>query len=94
LYETEQKSWGAGAVARRHRAPFQPKGTGNVDDRQRKALWQEANERNSRLQELIDSIATLVARSRDVLRRERPEDSAPAGDGKSVGGEQSRHQNP
>ena len=53
-------------------------------------MWTTARERrsgkkptsaNSRLQELINSIATLVTRSRDVLRRQRPEDSAPAGDG-------------
>ena len=51
-----------------------------MDDRQRRALWQEASERNSRLEQLIVSINQLVARSREVLRRARSDVSA--GDGK------------
>jgi hypothetical protein len=41
-----------------------------------------ASERNNRLQQLIEAITQLVARSRDVLRPSRPEDSAPAGNAK------------
>jgi len=44
-----------------------------MDDPQRDSLWQEVREQNSRLQQLIDAIPKLVARSRDVLRRQRPE---------------------
>jgi len=46
---------------------------GNVDDQERNSLWEDARERNSRLQQLIDAIVQLLGRSRDVLRRERPE---------------------
>jgi hypothetical protein len=53
-----------------------------MDDQQQQALWQEASERNSRLQHLIDAIAQLLARSRDVLRRPRPEDGARLGNGR------------
>jgi hypothetical protein len=52
-----------------------------MDDPQRDALWQEARDQNSRLRHLIEVITQLVARSRDVLRRQRPEDSAPVGEG-------------
>jgi len=50
-----------------------------MDDPEREALWQESREQNSRLRALIETIAQLIARSRDVLRRQRPEDSASAG---------------
>jgi hypothetical protein len=53
-----------------------------MDDPQRDALWQEASERNNRLEHLIEAITQLVARSRDVLPRARPEGSAPAGNAK------------
>ena len=53
-----------------------------MDSLERDALLQEVSQQNSRLQQLIDVIALLGARSREVLRRQRPEDSAPAGDGK------------
>ena len=52
-----------------------------MDDPQRDTLWQEVRDQNSRLRHLIEVITQLVARSRDVLRRQRPEDSAPAGEG-------------
>jgi hypothetical protein len=48
-----------------------------MDNLERDALLQEVVRQNSRLQQLIDAIAQLVARSREVLRRQRPEDSAP-----------------
>jgi hypothetical protein len=54
-----------------------------LDDQERKALWQETRDQNSRLQQLIDAIIQLVARSRNVLQRQRPEDGAPAGEGKA-----------
>ena len=53
-----------------------------MDSSERDALLQEVSQQNSRLQQLIEAIAQLVARSREVLRRQRPEDSAPGGDGK------------
>jgi hypothetical protein len=53
-----------------------------MDSLERDALLQDVSQQNSRLQQLIEAIALLVARSREVLRRQRPEDSAPAGDGK------------
>jgi hypothetical protein len=53
-----------------------------MDNLERDALLQEVIRQNARLQQLIDVIALLGARSREVLRRQRPEDSAPAGDGK------------
>ena len=53
-----------------------------LDDRERNALWEETREQNSRLQQLIDAIIQLIARSREVLWRQRPEDSA-GGEGKS-----------
>jgi hypothetical protein len=53
-----------------------------MDSSERDALLQEISQQNSRLQQLIEAIAQLVARSREVLRRQRPEDSAPMGDGK------------
>jgi len=53
-----------------------------MDSSERDALLQEVSQQNSRLQQLIEVIAQLVARSRDVLRRQRPEDSAPPGSGK------------
>lgn len=40
---------------------------GNVDDQERNALWADARDRNSRLQQRIDAIAQLLGRSRDVL---------------------------
>ena len=46
-----------------------------MDDQERNALWADARERNSRLQQLIESIAQLLGRSRDVLRREPPDDA-------------------
>ena len=49
---------------------------------ERDALLQEVFRQNARLRQLIDVIAQLGARSREVLRRQRPEDSAPASDGK------------
>jgi hypothetical protein len=52
-----------------------------MDSLERDALLQEVSQQNSRLQQLIEAIAQLVARSREVLRRQRPEDSAPGGDG-------------
>ncbi len=57
-----------------------------MDNLERDALLQEVVRQNSRLQQLIEAIAQLVARSREVLRRQRPEDSAPAGDGKPGNG--------
>jgi hypothetical protein len=56
-----------------------------MDNLERDALLQEVSRQNSRLLQLIEAIAQLVARSREVLRRQRPEDSAPAGDGKPSG---------
>lgn len=53
-----------------------------MDSSERDALLQDVSKQNSRLQQLIEVIAQLVARSREVLRRQRPEDSAPAGDSK------------
>jgi hypothetical protein len=50
---------------------------------QRDALWRDVRQQNIRLQQLIEAITQLVARSRDVLRRQRPENSAPAGSGKN-----------
>jgi hypothetical protein len=52
-----------------------------VNDQERKSLWEDTRDQNSRLQQLIDGIIQLVARSRDVLRRQRPEDGAPAREG-------------
>jgi len=49
-----------------------------MDDPQRDTLLQDVREQNTRLQQFIDAIIELVARSREVLRRQRPEDSAPA----------------
>lgn len=57
-----------------------------MDNLERDALLQDVSQQNSRLQQLIEAIAQLVARSREVLRRQRPEDSAPAGDGKPGSG--------
>jgi hypothetical protein len=57
-----------------------------MDNLERDALLQEVVRQNSRLQQLIEAIAQLVARSREVLRRQRPEDSAPGGDGKPDAG--------
>jgi hypothetical protein len=57
-----------------------------MDSSEREALLQDVSQQNSRLQKLIEAIAQLVARSREVLRRQRPEDSAPAGDGKPGNG--------
>jgi len=56
-----------------------------VDDRQRNALWQEASERNSRLQLLIDSIAQLVRAFARRAATPAARDSAPAGHAKSDG---------
>ena len=53
-----------------------------MDNLERDALLQEVSQQNSRLQQLIEAISQLIARSREVLRRQRPEDGAPAGDGK------------
>jgi hypothetical protein len=53
-----------------------------MDSLERYALLQEVSQQNSPLQQLIEAIAQLVARSREVLRRQRPEDSARGGDGK------------
>ena len=53
-----------------------------MDSSERDALLQDVSQQNSRLQQLIEAIAQLVARSGEVLRRQRPEDSAPSGDGK------------
>ena len=53
-----------------------------MDSSERDALLQEVSQQNSRLQQLIEVIAQLVARSRDVLRHQRPEDSVPAGEDK------------
>jgi hypothetical protein len=50
-----------------------------MDDPQRDALWRDVRQQNFSLQQLIHVMTQLVARSRDVLRRQRPEDSAPAG---------------
>ena len=50
-----------------------------MDSSERDALLQEVSQQNSRLELLIEVIAQLVARSREVLRRQRPEDGAPAG---------------
>jgi hypothetical protein len=58
---------------------------GAMDDPQRDALWRDVRQQNTRLQKLIDAITQLVARSREVLRRQRPEDGAPAGFGKNEG---------
>ena len=55
-----------------------------MDDAQRDALWKDVAEQNSRLRQLIEGVAQLVARSRQVLRRQRPEDSAPAGSNKAT----------
>jgi hypothetical protein len=52
---------------------------------EREVLLNEVREQNSRLQQLIDKIAQLVARSREVLRRQRPEVSAPVDDKRSSG---------
>ena len=57
-----------------------------MDNLERDALLREVVRQNSRLQQLIEAIAQLVARSREVLRRQRPEDSAPGGDGKPDAG--------
>jgi hypothetical protein len=43
-----------------------------MDSLERDALLQEVTQQNSRLQQLIEAIAQLVARSREVLRRQRP----------------------
>jgi hypothetical protein len=56
-----------------------------LDDQERNALWQETREQNSRLQQLIDAIIQLIARSREVLWRQRPEDGA-SSESKSDGG--------
>ena len=56
-----------------------------MDNLERDALLQEVSRQNSRLLQLIEAIAQLVTRSREVLRRQRPEHSAPAGDGKPSG---------
>jgi hypothetical protein len=55
-----------------------PRGS-EMESLERDALQQSVREQNSRLERLIEVITQLVARSRDVLRRQRPEDSAPAG---------------
>ena len=52
---------------------------------ERDALLQDVREQNSRSRQLIEAIVQLIARSRDVLRRQRPEDSASAGNSKSDG---------
>ena len=53
-----------------------------MESTEREALLHKVSEQNSRLQELIEAIVKLIARSRDVLRRHRPEDSQSAdGDG-------------
>ena len=57
-----------------------------MNNLERDALLQEVTRQNARLRQLIDVIAQLGARSREVLRRQRPEDSAPAGDGKPDAG--------
>ena len=49
-----------------------------MDGPQRETLLQEVREQNTRLQQIIETIIQLVVRSREVLRRERPEVSAPA----------------
>jgi hypothetical protein len=56
-----------------------------MENAEREALLQEVSEQNSRLQRLIDAIVQLVARSREVLRLSRPEDSPPADDGNPSG---------
>ncbi len=50
-----------------------------MDSSERDALLDDVSQQNSRLEQLIEVIAQLVARSREVLRRQRPEDGAPAG---------------
>jgi hypothetical protein len=54
-----------------------------LDDQEREALWEETREQNSRLQQLIDAITQLIARSRAMVWRQGPEDGAPAGEDKS-----------
>ena len=48
-----------------------------MDSSQRDALLQDVSQQNSRLQQLIEAIAQLVARSREVLRRQRLETAHP-----------------
>lgn len=53
-----------------------------MDNLERDAQLEEVIRQNARLQQLIDVMAQLGARSREVLRRQRREDTATAGDGK------------
>ena len=57
-----------------------------MDNSERDALLQDVSQQNSRLKQLIEAIAQLVSRSREVLLRQRPEDSRPARDGKPDAG--------
>ena len=72
-----------GAGGALQRASLMPEG-GLWTTRNGMPSGKEARERNSRLQQLIEIITQLVARSRDVLRRQRPEDSAPVGNDKDT----------
>ena len=54
-----------------------------MESSERELLLQEISEQNSRLQRLIEAIAQLVARSRDVLRHLRAEASPSSDDGNS-----------
>ena len=49
-----------------------------MEGSEREALLQKVSEQNWRLQQLIEAIVKLITRSRDVLRRQRPEDSQSA----------------
>jgi hypothetical protein len=58
---------------------------GPMNGAEHELLLNEVREQNSRLQQLIDIIAQLLARSREALRRQRPEDSVPADEKRSPG---------